>query len=58
MKILQVIPYFGLGGAEIMCENLVEALIDASNDVTVISLYSTRTPITERLEKRGVKIIY
>ena len=58
MKILQVIPYFGLGGAEIMCENLVEALIDASNDVTVISLYSTKTPITERLEKRGVKIIY
>lgn len=58
MKTLQVIPYFGLGGAEIMCENLTEALIEASNAVVVVSLYSTKTPITERLEKNGIKIIY
>ena len=57
MKILQIIPTLELAGAEIMCENLTSELIK-NNDVVVVSMYSIKTPITARLEKAGVKIIY
>ena len=49
MKIMQVIPYFCFGGAEIMCENLTYALKNAGQDVFVGSLYNERTPIAERM---------
>ena len=58
MKILQVIPYFCFGGAETMCENLTYALLSLGHDVTVVSLYQERTPISQRMEKAGVKILY
>lgn len=58
MKILQVIPYFCFGGAEIMCENLTYALKDQGHEVTVVSLYQEHTPISERMERAGVKILY
>ena len=58
MKILQVIPYFCFGGAETMCENLTYALIQAGHAVSVVSLYDWPTPISERMEKAGVKIQY
>ena len=58
MKILQVIPYFCFGGAETMCENLTSALIKKGHAVTVVSLYPERTPISERMERAGVKILY
>lgn len=58
MKILQVIPYFCFGGAEIMCENLTYALKDQGHEVTVVSLYNEHTPISERMEAAGVKILY
>lgn len=58
MKILQVIPYFCFGGAETMCENLCYALIGQGHDVTVVSLYGEKTPISRRMEEAGVKIRY
>lgn len=58
MKILQVIPYFCFGGAETMCENLSYALKNQGHDVTVVSLYNEHTPISQRMEKAGVKILY
>lgn len=58
MKILQVIPYFCFGGAETMCENLTYALKKLGHEVTVVSLYGEHTPISERMEQEGVKILY
>ena len=57
--ILQVIPEFGLAGAEIMCESLVYELLKHEEcEVVVASLYKYHSPITKRLEDRGVRIIY
>lgn len=58
MKILQVIPYFCFGGAETMCENLTYALTAMGHDVTVVSLYNEKTPIAQRMEAAGVRILY
>ena len=58
MKIMQVIPYFCFGGAEIMCENLTYALKNAGQDVFVVSLYNERTPIARRIEEAGIRIVY
>ena len=58
MKIMQVIPYFCFGGAEIMCENLTYALKNAGQDVFVVSLYAERTPIARRMEEAGIRIVY
>lgn len=58
MKILQIIPIFTMGGAEIMCETLTYELIEKGHEVVIVSLYSSFSPITERLEKKGVKIYY
>ena len=58
MKIMQVIPYFCFGGAEIMCENLTYALKNAGQEVFVVSLYAERTPIARRMEEAGIRIVY
>lgn len=58
MKIIQVIPLFGMGGAEIMCENLVYELKKLGHEVIVVSLYSEKTVITERMEKTCIDIRY
>ncbi len=58
MKILQVIPYFCFGGAEIMCENLTYALQNLGHEVCVVSLYDERTPISERMKQAGIRILY
>ena len=58
MKIMQVIPYFCFGGAEIMRENLTYALKNAGQDVFVVSLYNERTPIAQRMEEAGIRIVY
>lgn len=58
MKIIQVVPYFGLGGAEIMCENLVYELKTLGHQVIAISLFDTQTPITERLKENGIDVRY
>lgn len=58
-KILQIMPEFGLAGAEIMCENLVLELVNKYNySVVIVSLYNYHSSITERLEREGVPIYY
>lgn len=58
MKVIQIMPEFGLAGAEIMCENLTVKLVERGIDVVVVSLYDYHSAITERLEKQGVKVCY
>lgn len=58
MKIVQIMPEFGLAGAEVMVESLTYGLIDQGIEVIVISLYDYKSAITERLENKGVKIFY
>lgn len=58
MKVLQIIPMFKLAGAETMCENLCKALRNQGCDVVAVSLYTEHTPITDRLENAGIKVVY
>ena len=58
MKIIQIMPEFGLGGAEIMCENLVYGLKKLGHSVIVVSLFRYHSPITDRMEKAGIDIRY
>lgn len=58
MKIIQIMPEFGLAGAEIMCENLTYELKNMGHDVIVISMYDYHSAITDRLEENKIKVIY
>ena len=58
MKIVQVIPYFCFGGAETMCEDLASALEKLGHSVTVVCLLPERTPISERMERAGIRVRY
>lgn len=58
MKIVQVMPEFGLAGAETMCESLTYELIKLGHNVTVISMYDYHSAITQRLEQAGVDVRY
>ncbi len=58
MKVLQVIPYFCFGGAETMCENLTHALEKLGHQVVVVSLLTEHTPISQRMEQAGIRILY
>lgn len=58
LKILQIIPNLGLGGAEIMVENLSAALKDYGFTVGVVSLYDYHSAITERLENQNITVYY
>lgn len=58
MKVIQIMPEFGLAGAETMCENLSYELMRQGDDVMIISLYEYHSAITERLEKKGIKVFY
>lgn len=58
MKIIQIMPEFGLAGAETMCENLSYELVKAGHKVIVVSMYSFHSAITDRMEKRGIDIRY
>lgn len=58
MKIIQLMPEFRLAGAETMCENLTCELISRGHDVLVVSLYDYHSVITDRLEKKCVRIVY
>lgn len=58
MKIVQVMPEFGLAGAEVMAENLAYGLKAEGHEVLVVSFYCMHTAITNRLEKNGIKIKY
>lgn len=58
MKIIQIMPDFGLAGAETMVENLSCSLAAEGHDVLVISFFDLHTAITERIENKGIKIEY
>lgn len=58
MKIMQIIPYFCFGGAEIMCENLTYALKALGHEVIAVSLGPERTVISQRMEAAGIRIAY
>lgn len=58
MKVIQVIPFLSMGGAEIMCENLVYELKRQGHEVMIVSLYDKKSPVTERIEKAGIDIRY
>lgn len=58
MKVLQVIPYFCFGGAETMCENICYALQSMNHEVCVVCLYDEHTPISDRMEAAGIRILY
>ena len=58
-NIMQVMPEFGLAGAETMCECLCNELIKKDNvKLTVVSLYDFHSPITERMEAQGIDVVY
>ena len=58
MKIMQIMPEFGLAGAEIMCENLSYELAQRGNEMILVSLYTYHSAITDRLEREGIRIVY
>lgn len=58
MKIIQVMPEFGLGGAEIMCENLTYGLKKSGHTVIVVSLFDYHSPITKRMEQNNIDVRY
>lgn len=58
MKIIQVIPEFGLAGAEIMCENLTYELTKLGHEVIIVSLFDYHSVITERLEEFEIDVYY
>lgn len=58
MNVVQVMPEFGLAGAETMCENLTYELTKLGQKVTVVSMYDYHSAITDRLEKSGIDVRY
>ena len=58
MKIVQIMPEFGLAGAETMCENLTYELRKLGHEVVVISMYDYHSAITDRLESAGICVKY
>lgn len=58
LKIIQIIPEFGFGGAEIMCENLSVELRRQGHEVYVVSLFNTESAITQRLCDNNVPVFY
>lgn len=58
MKIVQVIPEFGVAGAEIMCETLCYELVGMGHEIVVVSFYDYHSIITERLQKKGIRIVF
>lgn len=58
-NVLQVMPEFGLAGAETMCETLCYQLQESGKyNVIVVSLYDYHSPITERMEAKGIVVLY
>ena len=58
MKIVQVITALNLGGAQTLLENLSYGLVEEGQNVTVVSLESNHTGTAQRLEVKGIPVIY
>lgn len=57
-RIIQIIPDFEFGGAEIMVENLAVTLKKYGFEVIIVTLYDKKTTITKRLENNDIYIYY
>lgn len=57
MKIAMVIPYFPMGGAENMCEELIYRLKEEGHEVTVINFYDIDTIIKKRIINSKISFI-
>ena len=55
-KVILITPSLNMGGAEIMCENLAVSLSELDTKVIVISLFSDKTIISNRLESKNIEI--
>ena len=58
MKVIQIMPEFGLAGAETMCENLTYRLIALGVEVIVVSLYDYQSAITDRMKEKGIRVVF
>lgn len=58
MKVMQVIPMFGVAGAEVMCKTLALELKKNNIEVVVVSLYSYFSNLTNEIDSAGIKIYY
>lgn len=58
MKIIQIITAFKPGGGEVMCQHLCCGLQELGHEVMAVSLESYHSEITEKLEKKGIRIVY
>ena len=58
MRIFQLIPNLGMGGAEKVCETLTYELVKLGHTVTVVSLYNEQTIISKRLIENGVNVVF
>ena len=56
IKVMVFIPSLGVGGAEIMVENLIMGLRKRV-DVILVTFVSVNSPIEQRLKKYNVKIV-
>lgn len=56
--ILQVMPDFGLAGAERMAEHLSTELSSRGWNVIAVSLFDRHTEITDELESSGIEVVY
>jgi len=57
-KVILITPSLNMGGAEIMCENLANALVKTGVNLKIVSLYSQKTIISNRLENNGIEVVY
>lgn len=57
MKIMQVIPNFGYGGAETMCANLSIELKNMGHEVIVVSLYDLKSSIVNTILDANIKFL-
>lgn len=58
MKIMLVLPWFEVSGAEMMVADLAKELKKRGHDVLIVSLYNRRTSISDEVTTNGVKIKY
>lgn len=58
MKLLQIIHGFWVGGAEVMCKNLLLSLKDLGHEPVAVSLFPDRTDLSRQLEASGIRVYY
>lgn len=57
MKIMQIIPALGMGGAEKVLEHLVRNQKINGNKVYVVTFYDNKSPVFDAIEAMGIEIV-